>query len=150
MYIYICIAASWRSVADHLKTHPHCEDAFVKNRPNRRRRISRRRRILKLGEDALEGTDALGGDRRIGWRRRTAKTHWVAQTHCEDTLDGRRCIAKTHWVGGDALGRRKRIGVAKTASTVQVGADALRSRFHDIAATLRVLGQLHMHDSHDS
>ena len=44
------------------------------------------------------------------------------QTHCEDALD-----------------RRRRIGVAKTASedtfceaTAQLGADALRNRFHDI------------------
>ena len=41
IYIHIYIAASWRSVAIDLKTHPHCEDA--------------------LGEDALEGADALGG-----------------------------------------------------------------------------------------
>ena len=68
--------------------------------------------------------------------------HWAAQTHCEDTLDRRRRIAKTHWVGEDAL--RRRIGVAKTASGDTLRGygpgrrDALRSRFHDIAATSRM------------
>eukprot|EP00439_Symbiodinium_sp_Y106_P083229 s861_g23.t1 len=113
--------------------------------------------ILRLRNTFLEviaeedGADALR--RRIGWRRRIVKTNWVAQTHCEDTLGRRRRIAKTHWVGEDAL--RRRIGVAKTASGDALpgygpGADASRSRFHDITATSRVRGQLHMHDSHDS
>ena len=35
IYIHMCIniAASWRGVANDLKTHAHCEDAFVKKRP---------------------------------------------------------------------------------------------------------------------
>ena len=39
------IAASWRSVANDLKTHPHCENAFVKT----------------IGADALAGAD-IGED----------------------------------------------------------------------------------------
>ena len=35
VYIYIHIAVSWGSVVNDLKTHPHCEDAFVKIRPMR-------------------------------------------------------------------------------------------------------------------
>ena len=71
IYIYIHIAASWGSVVNDLKTHPHCEDAFVKQRP--RRRISRRRRILKTHWVKTH------------WK---AQTHWQAQTHCEDALGG--------------------------------------------------------------
>ena len=59
-------------------------------------------------------------------------------------------MAKTRWIGADAL--RRRIGAVKMASedtfeaTAQEGADTLRSRFHDIAATSRMRGQVHMHD----
>ena len=35
IYIYVYIAVSWGSVVNDLKTHPHCEDAFVKIRPMR-------------------------------------------------------------------------------------------------------------------
>ena len=76
--IYIYIVASWRSVANDLKTHPHCEDAFVKKG--------------LIGADTLAGADAF------------LKKHWKAQTHCEDTSDGRRRIAKIHWISEDALG----------------------------------------------
>ncbi|CAE7584461.1 unnamed protein product [Symbiodinium microadriaticum] len=93
-------------------------------------------------------------------KTRWVKTHWDAQTHCEDASDGadalrrrigwRRRMAKTRWIGADAL--RRRIGAVKMASedtfeaTAQEGADTLRSRFHDIAATSRMRGQVHMHD----
>ena len=105
------IAASWRNVANDLKTHPHCEDEFVKKG--------------LIGADALAGAethwvtahwkaqtpweakthceDALGGAdalrRHIGWRRRIAKTHWIG------IADRRRRIAKTHWGGEDGFSR---------------------------------------------
>ena len=78
IYIYVYIVSSWRSVANDLKTHPHCEDAFVKKG--------------LIGADTLAGADAF------------LKKHWKAQTHCEDTSDGRRRIAKIHWISEDALG----------------------------------------------
>ena len=43
------IAGSWRSVANDLKTHPHCEDAFVK----------KGLQVQMHSEDALEDADAL-------------------------------------------------------------------------------------------
>ena len=72
MYIYIYIYIYIHTLrrlggvwVNDLKTHPHCEDAFVKQRP--------RRRILKTHWVKTH------------WK---AQTHWQAQTHCEDALGG--------------------------------------------------------------
>ena len=73
-----------------------------------------------------------------------------ARVRSSTRIGRRRCIAKTHWIGEDELrrhiGRRRRIGVAKTASGDTLRGygpgrrDALRSRFHDITATSTMRG----------
>ena len=59
---YIHCGVLGGSVANDLKTHPHCEDAFVKKRLNRRRHLQAQTHSEDaLGEDALECADALAG-----------------------------------------------------------------------------------------
>ena len=91
--MHIQIAVPGRTVANDLKRNPHCEDAFVKEMANMRRRIGRCRHAQTHCEDTSEGADAL-------------------QMHCEDALGG--AVALRRRISEDTL--RRRVGVAKTAS----------------------------------
>ena len=79
----------WWSVANDLKTHPHCEEAVVKQRHNKCRRMS--------------------------MCNRTFQTHCVG----EDALEGGRGIAKTCWIGADALRRRMRVAKTASEDTLR-------------------------------
>ena len=116
--MHIQIAVPGRTVANDLKRNPHCEDAFVKEMANMRRRIGRCRHAQTHCEDTSEGADAL-------------------QMHCEDALvkRKRRHIAKTSWGSEDGFRRH----IARL--------DALRTRIYDITPTSIMRGQLHIHDS---
>ena len=126
--MHIQIAVPGRTVANDLKRNPHCEDAFVKEMANMRRRIGRCRHAQTHCEDTSEGADALqmhcedalGGA--VALRKRISEAK--AKTHCEDEL-------------GSEDGFRRHIARL----------DALRTRIYDITPTSIMRGQLHIHDS---